>query len=153
MKNIHILPTDKPSKLLKQDNGKYILSKTSVFPHISKHLSNINQTIYITSDEEIKDGDWCYQTELPNLLEKCKNKEENWITNRGFKKIILTTDKDLIADGVQSIPDEFLEWFVKNPSCEFIRVGLEIWNDGNHNPIIIIPKEEAKQEKLHRLIK
>jgi hypothetical protein len=33
-------------------------------------------------------------------------------------KIILTTDQDLIKDGVQAIDDEFLEWFVKNPSCE-----------------------------------
>jgi hypothetical protein len=30
------------------------------------------------------------------------------------KKIILTTDLDLIKDGVQSIDNEFLEWFVKN---------------------------------------
>ena len=39
-----------------------------------------------------------------------------------FKKIILTTDQDLIADGVQAIDDEFLEWFVKNPSCENIPI-------------------------------
>ena len=28
----------------------------------------------------------------------------------------------MIADGVQSIPDEFLEWFVNNSSCEEIKV-------------------------------
>jgi hypothetical protein len=38
------------------------------------------------------------------------------------KKIILTTDQDLIKDGVQSIDDEFLEWFVKNPSCEEVEI-------------------------------
>jgi hypothetical protein len=37
-------------------------------------------------------------------------------------KIILTTDTKLIADGVQSINDDFLEWFVKNPSCESVEV-------------------------------
>jgi hypothetical protein len=37
-----------------------------------------------------------------------------------YKKIILTTDQDLIKDGVQAIDDEFLEWFVSNPSCEYI---------------------------------
>jgi hypothetical protein len=41
------------------------------------------------------------------------------------KKIILTTDQDLIKDGVQAIDDEFLEWFVKNPSCEFVEVDKE----------------------------
>jgi hypothetical protein len=34
----------------------------------------------------------------------------------------MTTDQDLIKDGVQGIDDEFLEWFVKNPSCESIEV-------------------------------
>jgi hypothetical protein len=38
------------------------------------------------------------------------------------KKIILTTDPDLIKDGVQAIDDEFLEWFVKNNSCEGVEV-------------------------------
>ncbi len=37
-------------------------------------------------------------------------------------KIILTTNNLLIKDGVQAIGDEFLEWFVKNPSCEFVNV-------------------------------
>ena len=32
-------------------------------------------------------------------------------TEVGYKKIILTTDDDIINDGVQSIDDEFLEWF------------------------------------------
>jgi hypothetical protein len=39
-----------------------------------------------------------------------------------YQKIILTTDKDLTKDGVQSIDDEFLEWFVKNPSWEEVEV-------------------------------
>jgi hypothetical protein len=38
------------------------------------------------------------------------------------RKIILTTDQDLIKDGVQPIDDEFLQWFVKNPSCESVEV-------------------------------
>jgi hypothetical protein len=37
-------------------------------------------------------------------------------------KIILTTDPNLIKEGVQAIDDEFLEWFVKNPSCEEVEV-------------------------------
>jgi hypothetical protein len=41
---------------------------------------------------------------------------------KDYKKIILTTDQDLIANGVQSIDDEFLEWFVNNPNCEWVEV-------------------------------
>jgi hypothetical protein len=60
-----------------------------------------------------------------------------------WKKIILTTDQDLIKDGVQAIDDEFLEWFVKNPSCEFVEINKYAYakpNFGNYK--IIIPKEE-----------
>ncbi len=79
-----------------------------------------------------------------------------------YKKIILTTDQDLIKDGVQVIDDEFLEWFVKNPSCENVKAelieeipsGFTFGMFGNDEPPtelvykIIIPKEESKQEAL-----
>jgi hypothetical protein len=124
------------------------------------------QNIYITSDEEIKEDTkpcWCidakdnsinyYQGALPLY---------NYI---GYKKIILTTDQDLI--GVQTIDNEFLEWFVKNPSCEEVEIGEAypltccIQKEGKTkmnngcmernrcmNYKIIIPKEEPKQEVL-----
>ena len=39
------------------------------------------------------------------------------------KKIILTTDQNLIADGVQAIDDDFLEWFSsKNGNVNFVEV-------------------------------
>jgi hypothetical protein len=56
----------------------------------------------------------------------------------------------LIKDGVQSIDDEFLEWFVKNPSCEFVEVDKN-WNypldKSWEYKLRIIPKEEPKQEE------
>ena len=65
-------------------------------------------------------------------------------------KIILTTDPDLIANGVQAIDDDFLEWFVKNPSCETIDIdsipnsnwGFDLEEPMNLGYKIIIPKEE-----------
>ena len=85
-------------------------------------------------------------------------------TDVGYKKIILTTDQDLIKDGVQAIDDEFLEWFVKNPSCESVETIYGLFNPmgrqvdpnnlgQNHSQCIwkhkiIIPKEEPKQETL-----
>jgi hypothetical protein len=38
------------------------------------------------------------------------------------EKIIMTTDPKLIKDGIQGIPNELIEWFVKNPSCEEVEV-------------------------------
>jgi hypothetical protein len=122
MKNIHLLPTEKPSRLGRFiDTGKLSLRTDDDIPR----GENIN--IYITSDEEIKEGDWV------KLFVKHIDKE--WVHkvtkedlllytdfNNEGSKIILTTDQDLIADGVQAIDDEFLEWFVKNPSCESVEV-------------------------------
>jgi hypothetical protein len=116
MKNIFLIPTEKPSRLFYNVGGALLFTDY-------ENYNGVN--IYITNNEDIREGDWCYQTGLPNLLEKCKSKEENWITNRGFKKIILTTNKQLIADGVQEISEDFLQWFVKNPSCEFVEVSYE----------------------------
>jgi len=62
--------------------------------------------------------------------------------NKNIKKIILTTDQDLIKDGVQSIDDEFLEWFVNNPSCD--RIDFVLINDIEPWYKIIIPKKEPK---------
>jgi hypothetical protein len=67
----------------------------------------------------------------------------------------LSTDQDLIKDGVQAIDDEFLEWFVKNPSCERVEVinngRSGVFSDGTigiiyNNYKIIIPQEEPKQD-------
>jgi hypothetical protein len=82
------------------------------------------QNIYITSDLEVKEGDlkvgeyYLYFNKIRQFKE-IDNLNRAW---KDYKKIILTTDQDLIANGVQAIDDEFLEWFVKNPSCEWVEV-------------------------------
>lgn len=102
------------------------------------------QNIYITNDEEIKYGDLVYSKR--GFIGKFGEFENSYIDE--CKKIILTTDQDLIKDGVQSIDDEFLEWFIKNPSCERIEVnGISDVALGGFADVcykIIIPKEEPK---------
>jgi hypothetical protein len=137
MKNIHVLPTDKPSSLFEID-GHLIINKEQLIQ--PKYYRNI----YITSDEGIKEGDWHFNLAL-NLVEKTTSFHNGLLC----EKIILTTDQDLIKftaenDGVQAIDDEFLEWFVRNPSCEEVEVDKFI--SGRYfvtNPTI--PKEEPKQ--------
>jgi hypothetical protein len=63
-------------------------------------------------------------------------------------KIIPTTDQNLIKERVQAINDEFLEWFVKNPSCEEVEVlHQDVYSMGkwDRRSNIIIPKETPKQ--------
>lgn len=110
MKNIYILPTNKLSKIY-QIGDSITLSVVS-----SKHQYNTGRHIYIISDEEIKGEEW-YLWE--NLI--LKNKKGD-VPKSFCKKIILTTDQDLIKDGVQVIDDEFLKWLVKNPNCETVEI-------------------------------
>ncbi len=157
MKNIHILPTDKPSRM----EGLLFFGNDLISP-IGHPTMFLYRHIYITSNEEIKDVDW-YLTFTNNLAyevmgqpRKCE--DTNWNFSH-CKKIILSTDQDLIADGVQAIDDEFLEWFIKNPSCEHIpiitttvmdeslyktNIGFESWRKEK-------PKRETREEAAERL--
>jgi hypothetical protein len=148
MENIHILPTDKPSRLYLSDYGKEL--NLSGYP-----LRNYTtgKHIYITSDEEIEEGDWCFldqplENGFPNHQEVFQNKDDSDylnMVNHLVKKIILTDNQDLIKDGVQAIDDEFLEWFVKNPSCEEVKVEGHLYKGQDETEYkIIIPKEEPK---------
>jgi len=111
MKNIHIIKTDKPSRLYLTKEGLYFL-----LPNIKGNDVKF-QHIYITSDEEIKEGDWYINN---GHLLKCTEVKKR----SSCRKIILTTDHELIKDGVQAIDDEFLEWFVKNSNCKEVEIKL-----------------------------
>jgi hypothetical protein len=80
-----------------------------------------------------------------------KHKDKWYLqSDTGYKEILLSTDTELQKNGIQAIDDEFLEWFVKNPSCEWVEVESMI-NMIQFTPRefiykIIIPQEEPKQE-------
>jgi hypothetical protein len=150
MKNIHVLPTDKPSRLLVRNDKPFILMLKEHSPFATNE-THTYKDIYITSDEKIKEGDWFYNTFNDNQP-KLQKRKGDWRTCFNQHKIILTTDQDLIKDGVQAIDDEFLEWFVKNPSCEEVELEVDL---SKHNGQfqtkygwkIIIPEEEPKEEQ------
>jgi len=114
----------------------------------SQHPSNIAKNIYITNDEEIKEGDWMIRgNEQPTLV----TPNFFWDFGVRYYKIILTTDSTLIANGVQVIDDEFLKWFVKNPSCEFVEVNKKLVEFPLTFKMmykIIIPQEGIDEELL-----
>jgi hypothetical protein len=143
MKNIHIIPTDKPSRLYRNISEE--LSFTSIEFTQQKNGFNINQNIYITSDEEIKEGYHVFNTKSNHyggVVNKNNLSDARLLSY--IKKIILTDNQDLIKCGVQAIDDEFLEWFVKNPSCEYVEVKKFFGFAEDY--LIIIPKEEPKQD-------
>ena len=165
MKNIHILPTDKPSRLWMTKLGN--LARCNDIQPIKEELGH-NVNIYITSDEEINQQTkpcWCINT-IKNTWDADLIYYQGSMPQyhyAGFKKIILTTDQDLINDGVQAITNTFAEWFVKNPSCEYVEIGEgtryeDEWIDNEDGGEIyqhqyccykiIIPQEEPKDVVL-----
>lgn len=148
MKNVHILPTEHTSRLYYNRNDKSW--QLCEFP---KYHTDIKSThnIYITSDEEINFNEY-YLGADNNIYCLVSTVHSNG------KKVILSTDQDLIKDGVQAIDDEFLEWFVKNSSCEEVEVDYGFFTPfdrkvdpmgilQNHSKCvwkykIIFPKEE-----------
>jgi hypothetical protein len=182
MKNIHVLPTPKPSNLIHNVLGYGIISDEFTKSDLEqdfilKHVELIQaefQNIHITSDKKIKEGNWVLGDYPDNPIGKviakygkeytaqCLNGNKCGLAQYDAKKIILTTDQDLIKDGVQPIDDTFLEWFIKNPSCEFVKIDLIPVNEfGSEITVgsygfdkfkykIIIPKEEPKQKTLEK---
>jgi hypothetical protein len=143
MGNLYVIPTENFNPLGRQlwirKNGGYF-KPTKANP-IAENL-NGKVNIYITSDEEIKEnelkkGDW-YYSQIHNKIFHYYELE---------RKIILTTDPYLIKDGVQAIDDEFLEWFVNNPSCEFVKTKL-VYDYEEHPELVGSPKEEWSYYKI-----
>jgi hypothetical protein len=151
MKNIHVLPTDKPSRLVGNDVNQLCYQSNKSYKNDRKWMHRKKFNIYITNDEDLMIGDY-YIAGVD--IYKCLSsiELEDLSIDSYCKKIIITTDKDLISDGVQAIDDEFLNWFIKNPNCESVRIGKGYFkNDYTQSYKIIIPKEEPKQEKLEQI--
>ena len=153
MKNIHLVPSPNPSRLfIDEDDTKLRLYKE---PMVSVYATN--QNIYITNDEEIKDGTWVIHKRTGKVMFLAFTRSESYNKNKDlkevFSKIILSTDQDLIKDNVQAIDDKFLEWICKNPSCE--EVDVQKWFDYESNPNtsykIIIPKQNLNKEPLEEI--
>lgn len=124
----------------------------------------INQNIYITSnskfvrDEYITDGIEVMKA-TPKLVDA-----QGLVDRRDWKKILMTTDPELIKDGVHPIGEDFLQWFVKNPTCIKVEVVYGLFNPmgrqvdpndlgQNHSKCvwkykIITTKEEQKQHLI-----
>jgi hypothetical protein len=151
MKNIFVIPTSQLTTL-HFDEALFISPNLQISKTINSDVEGRN--IYITSDEDINEG-WHFNSSI-GVNKQVFVKEEDIKMLKSIygdipihlKKIILTTDPELIEDGVQAISDDFLKWFIKNPSCE--RVDIESYVNGNVQRIyeIIIPQKETKSHSF-----
>jgi hypothetical protein len=124
---------------------------------MERNIYKIGKELFVTSNEDIKHGDWCLSTDKNFII-----KLVNLPAFSCDRKIILTTNPSLIADGVQAIDDVFLEWFVKNLSCEYVEVtcdkdafpyGVETSKEYGWYKIIIPQEEPNSQETVEEAAK
>ena len=118
-----------------------------------KNIHRLNRNIYITNEQEIKVKDWYINMET-NMLVESKNVMD---CNSYIKKIISTTDQDLINEGVFSIDNKTLELLANNPTCVYANIEPLLSNNGRalfgYN--LSIPQEEkmySEEEVLTLLI-
>ena len=152
MKNIFLIPTENSSRLSIKD-GILILHR--------QQWRKGTQNLHITSDskfvrdEYITDGIEVMKA-TPKLVDA-----QGLVDRRDWKKILMTTDPELIKDGVYPIGEEFLKWFVENSTCFKVEVVYGLFNPmgrqvdpndlgQNHSKCvwkykIITTKEEQKQ--------
>ena len=97
------------------------------------------QHLYITSDDEIKEGDWCYDKVHQYIVRISKELLGNYL----YKKIIATTDSSLeviVAEG----PFATISKTLPQPSQSFIEVFVRKYNKGNIITDVLVEYEEIK---------
>lgn len=91
--------------------------------------------LYITSDEEIKEGDWCIDSITKTPFQVKSIERNRLVYPEGSKKIITTTDKSLKLeiDGSRGnlLPDVSFDIELPQPSQSFIKKYVKEYNEGN----------------------
>jgi hypothetical protein len=96
-------------------------------------IKDKNGNLFITSDEEIKDGDWFY-SEIVQKIFKATNEKYNLQElnlNSCNHKIIATTNTALKVHHFNKGVFKDLEYSLPQPSQQFIQYFLEGYNKGN----------------------
>jgi hypothetical protein len=92
MKNIHVIPTDKPSRLYYNGTSYKDPNSTIAMDWFISSALYKPQNIYITSDEEIKEGDWIFSTKTNNLF---KANVYGMVSLRPYSKNLINNYKTL----------------------------------------------------------
>jgi len=142
--NLVMLPTKDKSNIKLIDN-KYLL-----FGDFRKDWTNQDemfQHLYITSDEKIKEGDWCLDI-INNSLHKAPKDLSLFI--KTCKKIIATTDENLNMIPHPHYSNTMIENIghkLPQPSQSFIKAYIEAYN--NDKPIVKIMVEYENGKLLY----
>ena len=133
--------------------GWFFLNNSSAPNSCAITIPNVelfkHQHLYIISDDEIKEGDWCYDKrpdengDLVDIVYQVKNIEFELRTSTE-KKIIATTDSSLWRPSHKYASDVIL---LPQPSQQFIEKFIEEYNRGNVITDVLIEYELISNEE------
>jgi len=144
---VHLLPTNDERAVI----GLTANEKTLWFAHSGVGNSYGNKHLYITTDDEIKEGDWYYWP-VTKTVQRLKltelEKEYGKSLSKDCKKIIATTDpkmhstrlKDCPVNpednmvsvrGVSKPPKSFIEEYCRVGGIDEVDVEYGLFHDGN----------------------
>ncbi len=119
-----MLPTKKNSSNIAKSINQDILSLYN--KNDDKYNQWINQHLYIISDDEIKEGDWYYNSRLKQIFQAIRN--SGYSKKTDDYKIIATTDTSLNYETPFYGMDEDNNF--PQPSQQFIEKYIESYNAG-----------------------
>lgn len=110
------------------------------------NVDEINIHLYIISDEEIKEGDWCLffwdGGQLGSDAPKQHDSSKEHVLNSGLRKVIATTDTSLKIKTYYEIEgDQLLS--LSQPSQSFIDKYITEYNKGNMITDVLVEYKET----------
>ena len=129
--------------------GIYLSPITTInkIHYTTKRILNsyIAQHLYIISDDEIKEGDWCY-----DLKNNCTLQAKSSYEGMRIKKIIATTDPllkiEINGNRGNLLPDVSFDINLPQPSQQFIEKYIEAYNKGQQITECLVEYEEIYPE-------
>ena len=149
---IILLPTNE-----KADLQKFGRSLRYKFNHVNSMVGEY-QHLYITTDDEIKEGDWMINTNEDTLIRYNSVNEGDGTWREFWRKVIATTDSSLspkihkgeVVD--RSYPKEFRDAILPQPSQNFIQKFVEAYSVGNPITDVLVEYEKGLSEPLHKAL-
>ena len=138
-----MLPTNQKANgmICKDITGqdKIIAIKTK---YLMEHEDYVGHHLYIISDDEIKEGDWCINTG-GNIKDSFPFRATKEVMNNKFiKKIIATTDTSLNIHQKETFYLPERVFYLPYPSQEFIEKYIEEYNKGREIKEVLVEYED-----------
>ncbi len=149
-----MLATDKDSNINLCSYSDTMSFKTD----FEKKECCINQNLYITSNEEIKEGDWCHTKWGIDKCDKIGGLGIHYFNGLSMsfgkteleynqvKKIIATTDSSLVTNKGE-VTEKFRYFYLPQLSKEFIQAYIESHNNGKVIEDVLVEMDERTDFK------